>query len=145
MFLLGPDQLLGGGLANGFGQPLAGQRVSGGQDPVVQRLTRRVHRHLHRWRRHKPIGVKTSNFFSISFETNDLTRCENVWLAVKWNGSWGRFLLQLNWPYVSSRRAGFQDFLPNTKLLKWSRFLMELETYFSGTRFTIWQIFQELT
>lgn len=35
VLLLGPDQLLGGGLAHGLGQPLTGQGVPGGQDPVI--------------------------------------------------------------------------------------------------------------
>ena len=40
MLLLGPDQLLGGGFADGFGQALTCQRVLRRQDPVVQRLPR---------------------------------------------------------------------------------------------------------
>ena len=38
MFPFGPDELLGGGLAHGLGQSLAGQRVLGGQDAVVEGL-----------------------------------------------------------------------------------------------------------
>ena len=40
VLLLGPDQLLGGGFADGFGQALTCQRVLRRQDPVVQRLPR---------------------------------------------------------------------------------------------------------
>jgi len=40
MLLLGPDHLLRGGLADGFGKALAGDTVPRGQQPVVDRLSR---------------------------------------------------------------------------------------------------------
>lgn len=40
MLLLGTDEFFGGGLADGFGEALSGQRMLRGQDPIVQRLPR---------------------------------------------------------------------------------------------------------